>query len=773
MTSPDFSTVATLALRAATTLLTSWLPGGKRNGNEYDALNPTRDDRCPGNFRVNVTTGKWADFATDAKGGDLISLYAYLNNLSQQDALQDIAQQLGITTPIDPAIAPLLETIRQGQQSAATCIMPIPEEAPTPPWPKQVERVWAYRSAHADVLGYVVRFDKPDGRKEFRPLTYWSEGWRWKSWPKPTPLYNQHHLAERLDAPVLVVEGEKTAEAATTHFPDFVAITWPGGASNAKHADWRQLAGRRVWLLPDADEPGKKAIDTIAEALRGLALEIHLATLPADLAQGWDVADADFPSPEEASQWLDSLDWQCMHSSAKAPETAFDERFEAVLARANGKGPKHEARIQEEKPLAPWPHPVLQTLEQEILKRVPYQSALAARVTVKAILAHLTGRQVVSKSNDPTPLYLALVAPSISDVRGYLAATAALLEQMGLGKTVRQARLSSPTQLFKALWRSPDLLYLCPEWGIKLQFAKRQPVGLLEQTLTVISDAWDGHPLVIDPDEVKLKDFSDGQGQAKIPAPHLTMLATLSHDQLVVAMKLSEAGRGALDQTQYWILDDDEFTATDPEIQVRDPYPNALLEDLRALLPPQEGNLAGLTGPQSLEPQIAPFAENAFTGVFDPLDALPVTRQARSLVRAARLITRREATALAFLLHRQTQQPIVIAKELIQHAVRDEEVRLGRLLGRFNTLSSDDGKLSFYQKVLDFITAEKTKGARPSDLISGCRAYRAAKDPDREALITQMLSDGVIVETYPESKPGARRKSLIYIANQYAREVKS
>ncbi len=772
MTSPDFQTVATLALRDAQSLLATWLPNGKRNGHEYDVLNPTRDDHCTGNFRINIATGQWADFATDAKGGDLISLYAYLNKISQTDALQAVMQQLGMTTPIDPTIAPFVYRLQTPQESTATCLAPIPLDAPSAPLPAHAS-VWTYLSAHGEILGYIVRFDKPNDRKEFRPLTYWSDGWRFKTWPRPAPLYHQDLLALRLDAPVLVVEGEKTAEAATVHFPSFVATTWPGGASNAKHADWRRLTGRRVWLLPDADEPGKKAMTTIAEALRGLALEIHLAILPTALPPGWDVADADFLTPEDASAWLEGLDWQCVQSPPTSPVTRFDDRFEAVLARANGKGPKHEARIHEEKPLLPWPHPLLEQLEHEILKRVPYQSLIAARVTTKAILAHLTGRQVVSKSNDPTPLYLALVAPSISEVRGYLAAAAALLEQMGLSKTVRQARLSSPTQLFKALWRSPDLLYLCPEWGIKLQFAKRQPAGLLEQTLTIISDAWDGHPLVIDPDEVKLKDFNDGQGQAKIPAPHLTMLATLSHDQLVVAMKLSEAGRGALDQTQYWILDDDEFTATDPEIQVRDPYPDTLLEGLRTLLPVQEGNLVGLTGPQPIEPQIVPFAENAFTGVFDPLEALPVTRQARSLVRTARLIARREATALAFLLHRQTQQPLRIDGPLMTQAIRDEQVRLSRLLGRFNTLSSDDGKLSLYQKVLDFITAEKSKGARPSDLISGCRAYRAAKDPDREALITQMLSDGVIVETYPESKPGARRKSLIYIASQYAREVKS
>lgn len=756
----QFLHIAAIALSASQALVSRWLPGGKIHGAEYDVLNPTRDDRTTGNFRINLQTGKWADFATDAKGGDLIALYAYLHRLHQSAALRAVAQELGVPCPID-------ETPGVYRHDPD----PLPPPAPLPP----DKPYWTYRTAHGALLGYVVRFDQANGNggKEFRPLTYQSGAWRWKAWPRPAPLYGQERLAQRLEAPVLVVEGEKTADAATQHFPDYVAMTWPGGASNAKHADWQRLAGRRVWLLPDADAPGQKAMATIAETLRGLAVEIHLATLPDTVPQGWDVADADFSSPEQASVWFSGLTWQCLKSPQKTSETRepFDERFEDALARANGKGKRHEARHSEEKPLAPWPHPLLARLEAEILRRVPFRSLLAARVTTLAILAHLTGRQVVSPSGDPTLLYLALVAPSLSEVRGYLYTAAALLEQMGLGKSIRQARLSSPAQLFKALWRSPDLLYLCPEWGIKLQFAKRQPAGALEQALTVLGDLWEGRPFVIDPDEVKIKDFTDGQDQARIPSPHLTMLSALSHDQLATAVKLSEAGRGALDQIQYWILDEDDLTPADPDTLLRGPYPDDLVTGLQALLSQPSGNLVGLTGPQEVAPLIAQFQfAEPTASFFAPLDALPAQRQGRTMVLSARFIACRIATALAFL--RNPQEPL-ITPDLLRFGVGDEALRLDRLLDRFQTLSSDDGKPSTYQKILDFITAEKAKGARPSDLVSGCRAYRSLKDADRDALVQQLLNDGAMVETYPESKTGARRKSLVYIATQYSREIKS
>ena len=224
-----------------------------------------------------------------------------------------------------------------------------------------------------------------------------------------------------------------------------------------------------------------------------------------------------------------------------------------------------------------------------------------------------------------------------------------------------------------------------------------------------------------------------------------------------------------MDQIQYWILDEDDLTPADPDTLTRAPYPDDLIADLQVLLPTQTGNLVGHTGPQPIDPRIAHFTEPV-APLFAPLDALPVQRQGRTLVLSARFIACREATTLAFL---QDPKAPLLTPDLVRFGVADEVARLKRLLDRFNTLSSDDGKLTAYQKVLDFITTEKTKGARPSDLISGCRVYRSLKDSDRETLLQQLLSDGAIVETYPQSKPGARRKSLVYIAKPYAQEIKS
>jgi hypothetical protein len=88
--------IAEAARANADGIVRQWLPTGKRIGHEWAALNPRRDDRHIGSFRINLRTGAWADFATNDHGGDLISLAAYLFSLSQAEAALRLAHMLGV-----------------------------------------------------------------------------------------------------------------------------------------------------------------------------------------------------------------------------------------------------------------------------------------------------------------------------------------------------------------------------------------------------------------------------------------------------------------------------------------------------------------------------------------------------------------------------------------------------------------------------------------------------------------------------------------------------
>ena len=92
----DFGAINRAALAAFPAVLARILPGGKRVGAEIVALNPRRADRRLGSFKVNRYNGRWADFATGDKGGDVVSLVAYLEGVSQGEAARRLARMLGL-----------------------------------------------------------------------------------------------------------------------------------------------------------------------------------------------------------------------------------------------------------------------------------------------------------------------------------------------------------------------------------------------------------------------------------------------------------------------------------------------------------------------------------------------------------------------------------------------------------------------------------------------------------------------------------------------------
>lgn len=92
----DFHTINTAAKAALPALLARWLPDGKRHGREWVARNPTRADNRAGSFSVNMVSGAWGDFATGARGGDPVSLAAYLAGTTQANAARELAAMLGI-----------------------------------------------------------------------------------------------------------------------------------------------------------------------------------------------------------------------------------------------------------------------------------------------------------------------------------------------------------------------------------------------------------------------------------------------------------------------------------------------------------------------------------------------------------------------------------------------------------------------------------------------------------------------------------------------------
>jgi len=348
----DFSGLSRRLLSRAREFLPVWLPGGRMQGREY-VCGSLRGG--PGSSTsVNVDTGKWSDFAdADVRGGDLISLYAAIHGVKQGEAAKTLADLINFrlrpegsdtrpqkkkdrpqAIPADIPSAPITETPVKDRAVIAP-----PPDAPQPSMTHPVHGApiahWTYRSADGGVLFYIARYDEADGSKQFVPWSWskLSEKWIPKGWEEPRPLFGLDLLALRPSAPVIIVEGEKAAEAARRIAgKTYVVVTWPNGSNAPAKASWSVLGGRKILLWPDADrhvadtqakadrygvnlgdvipydkQPGPRAMNTVAACLHHICSEIKLINVGIDLNRkdGWDAADA------ETEGWTFStlIDW--------------------------------------------------------------------------------------------------------------------------------------------------------------------------------------------------------------------------------------------------------------------------------------------------------------------------------------------------------------------------------------------------------------------------------------------------------------------------------
>jgi len=192
---------------------------------------------------------------------------------------------------------------------------------------------------YTDKLGatafYIVRWDfikDNQQKKETRPYTFNVQKNEWcsnNSYPTPHPLYNLLELISRPDSPVLIVEGEKTADAAKQLFPDYVVVTSSGGARSANKSDWSVLQGRDIVIAPDNDEAGISYAKKIQELCASIVSNVSflypktlgkytientsIVERQGEVPQGYDLADS------LADGWTAELISQAMNDERFVP----------------------------------------------------------------------------------------------------------------------------------------------------------------------------------------------------------------------------------------------------------------------------------------------------------------------------------------------------------------------------------------------------------------------------------------------------------------------
>jgi hypothetical protein len=278
-----------LSVRVAE-LCAQLLPAGRQVGPQWIVGNVFGDpgDSCYVELS-GPKQGLWYDHAA-GQGGDLLELVGQHHVYSKAQAAQWSREFLGIRDDYQPAPR-TFDPLKHGHRNDAS-----------QPY-RYGSAAWPYPDADGTIRAYVVRFDLPDGSKDVRPLRFLPPDnvppdllnprhWRWKGWtaPEDVPIFNLHLLARRPNDPVLIVEGEKTAVAASKLFPSHVVLTWQGGSKRVGRAAIDPLLTRAtpIVLWPDNDKPGRDAMVYLKARLPAA----RVVTLPATLPDGWDLADS-------------------------------------------------------------------------------------------------------------------------------------------------------------------------------------------------------------------------------------------------------------------------------------------------------------------------------------------------------------------------------------------------------------------------------------------------------------------------------------------------
>ena len=170
----------------------------------------------------------------------------------------------------------------------------VPTNSPPEHWEHgEPDFVHKYADTAGRPVGVIMRWDLPDGKKTISQCSWMRHKkterctWRWQAFNAPRPLYRGELLNKMPGADVVIVEGEKAADALASKLPDHVVLSWAGGCKAINQSDWAVLEGRNVSIWADNDEPGR----TAAKQLQGIT-EGNLIDAPSDKPEGWDAADA-------------------------------------------------------------------------------------------------------------------------------------------------------------------------------------------------------------------------------------------------------------------------------------------------------------------------------------------------------------------------------------------------------------------------------------------------------------------------------------------------
>jgi putative DNA primase/helicase len=208
-----------------------------------------------GSFKINWQTGEWSDFADpNARGRDLISLFAYINSLDQGPAARQIAERLGI--PAHHGAAPRTET--------TPFIHPWGEDGP-PVNSDEVRRHYYPKNGGPKLKVKIKRRNDKAWLTCYRVIRDGTPtGWQWK---KPKDYRDAPYIGTAYNAKLMFwPEGEKDADTLDRlSLPVFTFGGTGDGLPEIAKRYLELLKGRLLVIVIDNDDSGRKHGDEKAK----------------------------------------------------------------------------------------------------------------------------------------------------------------------------------------------------------------------------------------------------------------------------------------------------------------------------------------------------------------------------------------------------------------------------------------------------------------------------------------------------------------------------
>lgn len=443
---------------------------------------------------------------------------------------------------------------------------------------------------------------------------------------------------------------------------------------------------------------------------------------------------------------------------ASVPAQQFSDEVTRAIAAANEQASMAIVEPDAAPVSTPIPVPVLEEAVRWIESAYATTHPDATRQAVLALASLGASRIYVGERGEPSHLYLGLIGEAVHYVGYVRDAITQIVAAAGMRRMLRGSRINAPSAVYGALSKSPAFLHVANDFGQLLQFAKRQPSGVLDHAMTLLAEAWDTKALYIDsPAEAGLKSATDDQLVVYNPAVTLLMVSTF--DQIGALLQKSELQRGLLAHQMAVIVDAAGAVERAPVVT---PVPEALIRALQQLrrLTTQRGDYSQqeLFGSSpGLKPHLVKVRFAVEPGEYlAAIDGISAEPRARPALLAARDIFVRLAVTLGA--WHQPAQPEA-TREILSWACAWVIRHTRTWLERYEVLGSEDGRPDAAQKVLEVILARKGQGMPRSHLPMYCRPYKRIADREkRQRLVDMLIDDGDIVEIVPQ---GQRQKVLV------------